>query len=127
MFLRNISYHHLGNVESKYSSEGAMGMVGIDSRNLALSRALTSSEIREIGEALYGSTWQGAMARSLGVPRQSVGYYLKSGVNGAQAAGIIGLIARAALRERRQALDQERSSAVRDQDLAQLLERFEEL
>ena len=65
-----------------------------------MSRALTSPEIREIGEALYGPTWQGAMARALGVPRQSVTYYLKSGVNGAQAAGIIGLIARVAFRER---------------------------
>ena len=91
-----------------------------------MSRALTSSEIREIGEALYGTTWQGTMARSLGVPRQSVGYYLKSGVNGAQAAGIIGLIARMSLRERRHALDQERSSAERDHDLAELLARFEE-
>jgi hypothetical protein len=66
------------------------------------------------------------MAKSLGVPRQSVGYYLKSGVNGAQAAGIIGLIARMAFRERRQALDHERSSAERDDDLAKLLARFEE-
>ena len=50
---------------------------------MPLTRSLTSIEIREIGEALFGSTWQGAMAKGLGVPRQSVTYYLRSGANGA--------------------------------------------
>lgn len=67
------------------------------------------------------------MGRALGVPRQSVGYYLKSGVNGAQAAAIIGLIARVSFKERRQVLDHQRSSVARDHDLTQLLERFEEI
>lgn len=66
------------------------------------------------------------MAKALGVPRQSVSYYLKSGVNGAQAAGIVGLIARISLKERRQVLDHQRTTAARDHDLAELLVRFEE-
>lgn len=91
-----------------------------------MTRALTSLEVREIGEALYGPIWQGAMARGIGVPRQSVGYYVKSGVNGAQASAIIGLIARVSFRERRQVLDHQQSSAARDHDLTQLLDRFDE-
>ena len=66
------------------------------------------------------------MARALGVPRQSVTYYLKSGVNGAQAAAIIGLIARTTFREHRVVLDHQRTSAARAHDLTELLDRFEE-
>ena len=66
------------------------------------------------------------MAKALGVPRQSITYYLKSGVNGAQAAGIIGLIARVSFKERRGVLDNQRSIEARDHDLSQLLARFEE-
>jgi hypothetical protein len=66
------------------------------------------------------------MAKALGVPRQSVTYYLKSGVNGAQAAAIIGLIARVSFKERRRVVDDQRSIEARDHDLTQLLARFEE-
>ena len=66
------------------------------------------------------------MARALGVPRQSVGYYVKSGVSGAQAAAILGLIARVSLKERRGVLDHQRSCEARDRNLTQLLARFEE-
>lgn len=89
-------------------------------------RALDAADIREIGEALYGSAWQGAMAKALGVPRQSVSYYLKSGgVNGAQAAGIIGLVARMLLHEGRQAQERMTASEARRGELAGLLARFD--
>jgi hypothetical protein len=67
---------------------------------MADDRTLTAPEITEIGEALFGSSWQGEMAKAMGVPRQSIGHYLKSGgVRGAQTAAIIGLVARVAARE----------------------------
>jgi hypothetical protein len=63
-------------------------------------RTLNSSEIREIGEAILGHSWQDEMARAIGVPRQSIGHYLKSGgVRGAQTAAIVGLVARVAMRD----------------------------
>jgi hypothetical protein len=92
---------------------------------MSLARALTSLEIREIGEALYGSAWQGTMARALGVPRQSVSYYLKAGVSGAQAAAIIGLIARVLLQDSRQAAVRRQSADTRNEELATLLAQFE--
>ena len=67
------------------------------------------------------------MARALGVPRQSVGYYLKSGVNGAQAAAIIGLVARVMHRERREACVRQLSAEARHDELAALLARHEPL
>jgi hypothetical protein len=93
---------------------------------MTIHRTLTASEIREIGEALYGDTWQGEMAKDLGVPRQSVGYYLKTGVvNGTQAAAIIGLVARAAARELRTAGREQTTRDARQADLSQLLLRFD--
>ncbi len=92
---------------------------------MSTARALTSIEIREIGEALYGSTWQGSMARALGVPRQSVSYYLRAGVNGAQAAAIIGLVARVVLQERLEADARRVVTDSRDVDLRALLTRLE--
>ena len=63
-------------------------------------RTLTTSEIREIGEALFGASWQGELAKAIGVPRQSISHYLKAGgVRGAQTAAIVGLVARTAARE----------------------------
>jgi len=44
---------------------------------MTLPFTLSAPDIREIGEALYGEAWQVQMAKALGVPRQSVGYYLK--------------------------------------------------
>ena len=62
-------------------------------------RTLNSAEIREIGEILFGMSWQAEMAKAIGVPRQSIGHYLRSGgVRGAQTAAIIGLVARLAAR-----------------------------
>jgi hypothetical protein len=61
---------------------------------------LNSHELREIGEALFGHSWQGDMAKAIGVPRQSIGHYLKSGgVRGTQTAAIVGLVARMAIRD----------------------------
>lgn len=65
------------------------------------------------------------MAKALGVPRQSVGYYLKSGVNGAQAAAIIGLVARVLHREDRDSLARQKTAVARNVELATLLARFE--
>jgi len=92
---------------------------------MPLARSLTSIEIREVGEALFGSTWQGAMAKGLGVPRQSVTYYLRSGANGAQAAAIIGLVARIVVQERLEADARREVSETRDLDLRALLLRLE--
>ena len=89
-------------------------------------RTLTSSEIREIGQALFGTSWQGEMAKAIGVPRQSVGHYLRAGgVKGAQTAAIVGLVARTAVRELLSA-DQERLAVdARHADLVELLRRFD--
>ena len=66
------------------------------------------------------------MAKAVGVPRQSVGYYLKAGgVNGTQAAAIIGLIARTAALEQRTASANQTAIDTRQADLARLLDRFE--
>jgi hypothetical protein len=93
---------------------------------MPVDRTLTSAEIREIGEALFGSAWQGHMARAIGVPRQSVGYYLRSGgVDGAQAAAVIGLVARTAVRELRDARARETTTDARQADLSKLLHRFD--
>jgi DNA-binding XRE family transcriptional regulator len=43
-------------------------------------RTLKASEIREIGEAIFRHSWQGEMARAIGVHRQSIGHYLKVGL-----------------------------------------------
>jgi hypothetical protein len=90
-------------------------------------RTLTSQDIREIGEALYGAAWQGEMARTLGVPRQSISYYLKSGgVDRTQAAAIIGLIARTAALESRAAKQLQSECDARQAALSGLLFRFED-
>jgi len=89
-------------------------------------RTLTSIEIREIGEALFGLSWQGEMAKAIGVPRQSVGHYLKSGgVRGAQTAAIVGLVARTAVRELLTADLQRLALDARQADLVKLLNRFD--
>jgi hypothetical protein len=92
---------------------------------MSIGRPLTSAEIREVGEVLYGSPWQGAMARALGVPRQSVSYYLRAGANGSQAAAIIGLVARVAFRERIAASAQRQANDNRELDLHALMQRLE--
>ncbi len=92
---------------------------------MSIGRPLTSIEIREVGELLYGSTWQGAMAKALGVPRQSVSYYLRTGANGAQAAAIVGLIARVAFQERIASDAQRLANDNRELDLRSLLARLD--
>jgi hypothetical protein len=89
-------------------------------------RTLTSSEIREIGEVLFGLSWQGEMAKAIGVPRQSIGHYLKSGgVKGAQTAAIVGLVARMAARELLSADAQRAAVDARQAELIDLLRRFD--
>ena len=96
--------------------------------HMAVDRVLTSLAIREIGEALYGAAWQGEMAKAIGVPRQSIGYYLKSGgVNGTQASAIIGLVARMAAREQQAARARQIAIEIRHADLSDLLHRFDSL
>jgi hypothetical protein len=93
---------------------------------MTVDRALTSQEIQEIGVALYGSAWRAEMAKGIGVPRQSIGYYLRSGgVSGAHAAAVIGLVARMAARELRTAREREVTVESRQADLAELLRRFD--
>jgi hypothetical protein len=96
------------------------------SYDMADDRTLTAPEITEIGEALFGPSWQGEMAKAIGVPRQSVGHYLRTGgVRGAQTAAIIGLVARVAARE---LLSSDRQRVVvdaRQADLITLLHRFD--
>src|SRR5208283_3419644 len=89
-------------------------------------RTLTSVEIREIGGALFGVSWQGRMASAIGVPRQSIGYYLKSGgVDGAQAAAIIGLVARMGARELKVEAGRKAVFDSRQEALFNLLHRFD--
>ncbi|MFI5091725.1 MAG: hypothetical protein ACHP7P_16940 [Terriglobales bacterium] len=93
---------------------------------MTANRTLTALEIREIGEILFGFTWQGEMAQAVGVPRQSISYYLKAGgVKGTQAAAIVGLVARTAARELRTAKEQQAIVDVRQVDLSKLLHRFD--
>jgi len=93
---------------------------------MAMHRTLNALEIREIGEALYGVSWQGEMARVLGVPRQSIGYYLKAGgAKGAQSAAIVGLVARSAAHEAQTAKDQKDTNDDRQANLLRLLRRFD--
>ncbi|HLY77954.1 MAG TPA: hypothetical protein VKQ70_01175 [Caulobacteraceae bacterium] len=87
---------------------------------------LTSEDIREIGEALYGVAWRADMARDLGVPRQSIAYYLRAGgVNRTQAAAIIGLVARTAVREMVSEQVRQTDTATRQITLSALLVRFD--
>ena len=66
------------------------------------------------------------MAKAIGVPRQSVGHYLKSGgVRGAQTAAIVGLVARTAVRELLTADLQRLALDARQADLVKLLNRFD--
>jgi hypothetical protein len=89
-------------------------------------RTLTSLEIREIGEALFGISWQGEMAKAIGVPRQSIGHYLKSGgVRGAQTAAIVGLVARMAVRDLLAADARRNVVDARHAELVNLLSRFD--
>ena len=89
-------------------------------------RTLTSPEIREIGQALFGASWQGEMAKAIGVPRQSVGHYLRAGgVKGAQTAAIVGLVARTAVRELLSADQQRIAVDARHADLIEILRRFD--
>src|SRR6185312_110772 len=93
---------------------------------MADSHALTSLEIREIGEVLFGLPWQSEMARAIGVPRQSIGHYLNSGgAKGAQSAAIIGLVARLAVRELLAADEQQLAVDARHAALIQLVRRFD--
>jgi len=89
-------------------------------------RTLAAAEIREIGEALFGNSWQGEMAKAIGVPRQSIGHYLKSGgVRGAQTAAIVGLVARTAVRELLSADEQRVAVDARHAALIKILRRFD--
>jgi len=89
-------------------------------------RTLTAPEIREIGEALFGGSWQGEMAKAIGVPRQSIGHYLKAGgVKGAQTAAIVGLVARMAARELLLADAEKAMVDARQAELVGLLRRFD--
>jgi len=89
-------------------------------------RTLSPAEISEIGETLFGISWQGEMARAIGVPRQSIGHYLKSGgVRGAQTAAIVGLVARMAAREMLAADAQRAAVDTRQTELVDLLRRFD--
>jgi len=89
-------------------------------------RTLSAAEISEIGETLFGISWQGDMARAIGVPRQSIGHYLKSGgVRGAQTAAIVGLVARMAARELLSAHAQRAAVDARQVELINLLRRFD--
>jgi hypothetical protein len=93
---------------------------------MAEARTLTSVEIREIGEELFGNSWQGEMAKAVGVPRQSIGHYLKSGgVRGAQTAAIVGLVARMAMRELQLADEQRMAVDARHAALIEILRRFD--
>ncbi len=93
---------------------------------MAIHRTLDAFEIRQIGEALYGASWQGEMARILGVPPQSIGYYLKAGgAKGAQSAAIVGLVARTIAREVQTAKAQQDISDDRQAVLLTLLHRFD--
>ena len=68
------------------------------------------------------------MARAIGVPRQSIGHYLKAGgARGAQAAAIIGLVARMAMRERQSADERRLAFEARQTDLMEILSRFDSL
>ena len=89
-------------------------------------RTLKALEIREIGEALFGHSWQGEMAKAIGVPRQSIGHYLKSGgVSGAQTAAIVGLVARVAIRDLLSANATRTAIDARHCELVGLLDRFD--
>ena len=89
-------------------------------------RILSSPEIREIGEALFGISWQVEMAKGIGVRRQSIGHYLKSGgVKGAQSAAIVGLVARMAARELLSADAHRVADDARHAELLRLLHRFD--
>ncbi len=66
------------------------------------------------------------MAKAIGVPRQSIGHYLKSGgVKGAQTAAIVGLVARMAARELLLADARQAAVDARQADLIDLLRRFD--
>lgn len=87
---------------------------------------IDAAEIRRIGETIYGPAWQSLMAKAIGVPRQSVGHYLKSGgVSGAQAAAIIGLVARIAARELLLANEEQANVDARQAALLELLKQFD--
>jgi len=87
---------------------------------------LNSQELREIGEALFGRSWQGEMAKAIGVPRQSIGHYLKSGgVRGTQTAAIVGLVARVAIRDLLSADARRIVVDARHAELVSLLHRFD--
>lgn len=93
---------------------------------MASTLALTSADIQEIGVALYGDAWQSDMARALGVPRQSIGYYIKAGgANKTQAAAIVGLVARVAAREMAVLRETQRQGQARQVYLSDLLLRFD--
>ena len=93
---------------------------------MAVSYSISSAEIREVGETLFGSAWRGEMAKAVGVPRQSVSYYMKTGgANGAQASAIIGVVARVVVRELSDAKEQQDAIAARQEDLFALLKRFD--
>jgi hypothetical protein len=98
----------------------------VEFAHMALDRTLSSQEIREVGETLFGLAWQIEMARAIGVPRQSIGYYLRAGgVSGAQAAAIVGLVARTAAREQISAREQQAALDARLDELSSLLHRFD--
>src|SRR5690348_13921854 len=93
---------------------------------MTLTPRLTAEQIQEIGEALYGRVWQSDMAHALGVPRQSIVYYLKSGgANRTQASAIIGLIARSAIGELKDQEARQEKSEARHRALVSLLARME--
>ncbi len=66
------------------------------------------------------------MAKAIGVPRQSIGHYLKSGgAKGAQSAAIIGVVARTAVRELVSADERRIAVDARHASLLEILSRFD--
>jgi hypothetical protein len=60
----------------------------------ASNQVLTGPEVVDIGEAMYGAAWAKPMARDLGVSHRSCHGYAQNGAAGAQAAALVGLLAR---------------------------------
>jgi hypothetical protein len=89
---------------------------------------LSAAEVRLIGDALFYEPWQTAMAEAVGVSRQTVAHYLREGVTGAQAAALIGLVARriveADAEHARDTAGHEAEHLARRREKAALLDRF---
>lgn len=86
--------------------------------------SLTPEDVAELGETLFGDAWRTRLAEAMNVPRQGVQHYLKAGIRGAQAAALVGVLARTLVDHQATELARRQEADATEKALRELYQRF---